>query len=67
VRRVGIFYFSRIKSEIDQQRIRINDVEYGFIRVENILTTADLSSVLSLARPRRGEVVMNTHYLDEES
>jgi hypothetical protein len=58
--RTGIFYFSH-KPYAGSRPFQLPGGDIGWIRVEE--RDASLTDALDAARPRKGEMVMNTHPL----
>ncbi|HET9023874.1 MAG TPA: hypothetical protein VFN64_04840 [Burkholderiaceae bacterium] len=66
MRKAGIFYFS-LKDGEGRQPVSLGPVTFppavGYVRCE-VVEARDLDAALDLAKPRRDEHVMNTHWLE---
>jgi hypothetical protein len=66
LRKIGIFYLSKHDGK-DRQAVSVGPATFPpkvvYVRCE-MSTATDLSDALDQAKPRRGETVMNTHYVD---
>lgn len=65
-RKVGIFYLS-LRDGKDRSVVGVGPVSFPpkvvYVRCE-VAQSSDLSDALDEAKPRRGETVMNTHFVE---